>query len=90
MRALLVDRRRPAASGSGPAAGTPVVTLGPTGAWAELRAVPTDSLGVVPDGADPGAVSTVGVAGLTALHALRRTGPLLGRRLHGKAVIELT
>jgi NADPH:quinone reductase-like Zn-dependent oxidoreductase len=72
---------RAARDGSGPAAGTPVVTLRETGAWAELRAVPTTALGVVPDGADLGAISTVPVAGLTALRALRRTGPLLGRRI---------
>ncbi|MEU9081313.1 zinc-binding dehydrogenase [Streptomyces sp. NPDC048357] len=72
---------RPAADGSGPAAGTPVVTLGLGGAWAELRAVDTGWIGTVPPGADAGAVSTVPVAGTTALRALHRTGPLLGRRI---------
>ncbi|WP_020673240.1 zinc-binding dehydrogenase [Amycolatopsis nigrescens] len=71
---------RAAADGSGPAAGTRVVTLGETG-WAELRAVAAPRLGVVPDGADLGAVSTVPVAGLSALHVLRRMGPVLGRRV---------
>lgn len=71
---------RAAADGSGPPAGTPVVTLGESG-WAELRAVPATRLGVVPDGADLGAVSTVPVAGLSALHVLRRMGQLLGRRV---------
>ncbi|SFW77212.1 zinc-binding dehydrogenase [Amycolatopsis australiensis] len=70
-----------AADGSGPAVGTPVVTLGAGGGWAELRAVPVTMLGVVPDGADLGAVSTVPVAGLSALHVLRRMGQLLGRRV---------
>ncbi|CDR09398.1 hypothetical protein GCM10022420_055310 [Streptomyces iranensis] len=37
---------RAAADGSGPAAGTPVVTLGADGGWAELRAVDTGMLGV--------------------------------------------
>lgn len=69
-----------AADGSGPAAGTRVVTLGETG-WAELRAVPTRLLGVVPDGADLGAISTIPVAALTALRVLRRIGPALGRRV---------
>lgn len=69
-----------AADGSGPAEGTPVVTLGEAG-WAELRAVPATLLGVVPDGADLGAVSTIPVAGLSALHVLRRMGQLLGRRV---------
>lgn len=72
---------RAAADGSGPAAGTPVVTLGETGAWARLRAVDTDHIGVVPDGADPGAMSTIPVAATTALRALRRLGPVLGRRV---------
>ncbi|MCC3774229.1 zinc-binding dehydrogenase [Streptomyces sp. UNOB3_S3] len=72
---------RAAADGSGPAAGTPVVTLAPDGAWAELRAVDTDLIGTVPAGADPGAVSTIPVAGASALRALHRLGPILGRRI---------
>lgn len=36
---------------------------------------------MVPDDADLGAVSTVPVAGLSALHVVRRLGPLLGRRM---------
>ncbi|GAA4091817.1 zinc-binding dehydrogenase [Actinomadura miaoliensis] len=72
---------RAAADGSGPAAGTPVVTLGADGAWAELRAVDTDLIGTVPAGADLGAISTVPVAGASALRALRRIGPILGRRV---------
>lgn len=72
---------RAASDGSGPAAGTPVVTLGTEGAWAELRAVDTDLIGLAPDGADPGAISTVPVAGASALRALRRLGPVLGRRV---------
>ncbi|MEV5375809.1 zinc-binding dehydrogenase [Streptomyces nondiastaticus] len=72
---------RAAADGSGPAVGTPVVTLGTDGAWAELRAVDTDRMGVAPAGADPGALSTIPVAGATALRALHRLGPILGRRV---------
>ncbi|RCV54210.1 zinc-binding dehydrogenase [Marinitenerispora sediminis] len=72
---------RAAADGSGPAAGTPVVTFGMAGAWAELRAVDTGAIGAVPAGADLGAVSTVPVAGGSALRALHRLGPLLGRRV---------
>jgi NADPH:quinone reductase len=72
---------RAAADGSGPAAGTSVVTLGIDGAWAELRAVDTAWIGTVPPGADPGVVSTVPVAGASALRALHRTGPVLGRRI---------
>lgn len=70
-----------AADGSGPAAGTPVVTLAPAGAWAELRVADTAWIGAVPAGADPGAISTVPVAGATALRGLARIGPLLGKRV---------
>ncbi|MFI9721086.1 zinc-binding dehydrogenase [Streptomyces sp. NPDC052396] len=72
---------RAAADGSGPAVGTPVVTLGADGAWAQLRAVDTEMIGIVPAGADLGAISTVPVAGASALRALHRVGPLLGRRI---------
>ncbi|WP_342746859.1 zinc-binding dehydrogenase [Lentzea kentuckyensis] len=72
---------RAAADGSGPSASTPVVTIGPAGAWAQLRAVDTDALAVTPATADPGAVSTIPVAGLSALGALHRLGSLLGRRV---------
>jgi NADPH2:quinone reductase len=70
---------RAAADGSGPPAGTPVVTVGEAG-WSELRAVPAARLGVAPD-TDLGAISTIPVAALTALHVLRRMGQLLGRRV---------
>ncbi|MFD5075947.1 zinc-binding dehydrogenase [Streptomyces sp. NPDC058371] len=72
---------RAAADGSGPVAGTPVVTLGPDGAWAELRAADTDLTGVVPEGVDLGAVGTLPVAAGSALRALLRLGPILGRRV---------
>lgn len=72
---------RAAADGSGPPVGTPVVTLAPDGAWAELRAVDTDWIGTVPAGADLGAISTIPVAGGSALRALARIGPILGKRI---------
>ncbi|ONK13837.1 zinc-binding dehydrogenase [Streptomyces sp. MP131-18] len=72
---------RAAADGSGPAAGTPVVSLAADGAWAELRAVDTALLGAVPQGADLGAISTLPVAAGSALRGLHRLGPLLGRRV---------
>lgn len=70
-----------AADGSGPAAGSRVVTFGWGGAWAEFRAVDTDELAVVPDGVDLGSAAALPVAGVTALQAVRRLGPLLGRRV---------
>ncbi|APU15062.1 MULTISPECIES: zinc-binding dehydrogenase [Actinoalloteichus] len=72
---------RAAADGTGPAVGAPVVTFGADGAWAERRAVDTDFIGTAPDGADLGALSTVPVAGGSALRALHRLGPILGRRV---------
>ncbi|GAA0921562.1 zinc-binding dehydrogenase [Nonomuraea longicatena] len=72
---------RAAADGTGPAVGTPVTTLGLSGAWAELRAVDTGLIGTVPTTADPGAMSTLPVAAGTALRALRELGPILGRRI---------
>lgn len=72
---------RAAEDGSGPPAGTPVVTFGASGGWAELRAVPNSMIGIVPEGSDLGAISTVPVAGLSALRALRRVGDLLGKRV---------
>ena len=72
---------RAAADGTGPSEGSAVVTLGWNGAWAELRAVDTDLLGSVPDGVDHGTVSTLPVAATSALRALRRLGPILGRRV---------
>lgn len=70
-----------AADGTGPAVGTPVVTLGASGAWAELRAVDADLTGEVPPGADLGAAAALPVAAGSALRALRRLGPILGRRV---------
>ena len=72
---------QPAADGSGPAAGMPVVTFGWAGAWAERRAVGTGDLCVLPDGVDAGTAAALPVAGVTALRALRDLGPLLGRRV---------
>lgn len=70
-----------AVDGSGPAAGTRVVTFGWSGAWAELRAVDTAELAVVPEAVDLGLASALPVAGVTALQAVRRLGPLTGRRV---------
>jgi NADPH:quinone reductase-like Zn-dependent oxidoreductase len=72
---------RAAADGSGPAPGVAVTTLGWRHGWAELRAVDTANLAVVPDGIDLGAASTLPVAGVTALQALRGLGPVIGRRV---------
>jgi len=71
-----------AAASGGPPVGTRVVTTMSTQAgWAERRAVTIDELAVVPDDIDLAEASTLPVAGVTALRALRRSGALLGRRV---------
>jgi NADPH2:quinone reductase len=70
-----------AADGSGPKAGTRVVGILPSGAWAERVNCRTDALAALPDAVDDAAAATLPVAGLTAWHALRQGGLLLGRRV---------
>jgi NADPH:quinone reductase len=72
---------QPAADGAGPPAGSRVITFGWSGGWAELRAVSTAELAVLPAGVDLGAASTLPAAGVTALQALRALGSVLGRRV---------
>lgn len=72
---------RPAADGSGPPVGTRVVGLVRRGAWAQLVAVRTDRLAVIPDGVTDAQAATLPTAGLTALRALERGGFLLGKRV---------
>lgn len=72
---------RQAADGSGPNAGTRVVGLVGTGAWAEFAAVPTNMLAPIPDQVSFSQAATLPVAGLTALFAVRRGGSLLARRV---------
>lgn len=68
-----------AADGSGPKAGARVVGFLPVAAWAELLAIPTGSLAVIPDSVSFEAAATLPVAGMTALYALGKNGSLLGR-----------
>ena len=70
---------RAAADGSGPPEGTRVVGFLPSGAWAELVAVPTNALAALPDGVTSTEAATLPVAGLTALYGLEKGGNLLGR-----------
>lgn len=70
-----------AADGSGPPAGTRVVGFDGSGGWAQLRAVPTENLAVLPDSVDLGSAAALPVAGVTALQALRALGPVVGRRV---------
>jgi NADPH2:quinone reductase len=68
-----------AADGSGPKAGTRVVGLVRSGAWAEQAAVPTRWLAPIPDNVSFADASTLPVAGLTALKALAVGGLLVGK-----------
>jgi NADPH:quinone reductase-like Zn-dependent oxidoreductase len=70
-----------ARDGSGPPAGTRVATFGYSGGWAELRAAHTAELAAVPDELDLARAAAIPAAGVTALRALRRLGPLAGRRV---------
>ena len=70
-----------AADESGPKPGTRVVGLLPSGAWAERVNCRTHAVAALPDTVSEAEASTLPVAGLTALHALRQGGLLLGRKV---------
>jgi NADPH:quinone reductase len=73
--------RERARDGSGPAAGSRVVGLVGSGAWAQLVGVDTDMLGELPEQVSFEQAATLPVAGLTALKALDIIGPVLERRV---------
>lgn len=68
-----------AADGSSPPSGSRVVGFLPSGAWAELVAVPSHSLAVLPENVSFAQAATLPVAGLTALMGLDLRGALLER-----------
>lgn len=69
-----------ATDGSGPKEGARVVGLmGSGGSWAEQIAAPTNAIAELPDSVSFAQAATLPIAGLTALYALERGGPLLGR-----------
>ena len=70
-----------AADGSGPRPGARVVGILPSGAWAERVNCRTHAVAALPDAVGDGEAATLPVAGLTALHALRQGGLLLGRKV---------
>jgi NADPH2:quinone reductase len=72
---------QPAADGSGPKAGAQVVGYLPSGAWAELAAVPSNALAELPEKVSFSQAATLPVAGLTALFSIQKAGSLLGRRV---------
>jgi NADPH2:quinone reductase len=72
---------RAAADGSGPREGARVVGMLGSGAWAERVAAPTHAIAELPGAVSVTQAATLPVAGLTALYALERGGPLLGRNV---------
>lgn len=64
---------------SGPKNGARVVGLMKRGAWAEKVAVETTRLAELPDGITDAQAATLPVAGLSAYHALKKGGLLLGK-----------
>ena len=72
---------RAAADGSGTADGARTVGLVRRGAWAELVAVPTSQLAVLPASVTDAEAATLPTAGLTALRSLELAGSLLARRV---------
>ncbi len=72
---------RAAADGSGPPIGTRVAGFSPAGAWAERLAVGTSQLTVLPDSVDLASAAALPTAATTALRAVEKLGPILGRRV---------
>ena len=70
-----------AKQGGGPPAGARVVGYLLSGAWAERIRVPVQNVAALPDGVSDAQAATLPVAGLTALHALRQGGLLLGQKV---------
>lgn len=70
-----------AVDGSGPPVGTAVVSFAMGGALATRRAVRTADVAAIPEGVSFEAAAALPAAGVTALRAVRRLGPLLGRRV---------
>jgi len=64
-----------------PSIGTRVVGLLPVGSWAECVHAPVDFIAPIPDDVTDTQAASLPVAGLTALHALRKGGLLLGRKV---------
>jgi len=64
-----------------PLAGTRVVGLLVIGSWCERLHVPLSSISVIPEGITDAQAACLPLAGLTALHALRKGGFLLGKKV---------
>ncbi|MGH2374132.1 MAG: alcohol dehydrogenase catalytic domain-containing protein, partial [bacterium] len=65
----------------GPEVGSRVAAVVDQAGWAERAAAPVNRIGLLPDAVTFSQAATLGVAGLTALRALRVGGSLLGSRV---------
>lgn len=72
---------RAAADGSGPAAGEQVVGHPQQAGWAQLAAVSSNALAVLPERVDVARAAALPLAGLTALRLLRASGAVAGLRV---------
>jgi NADPH:quinone reductase len=72
---------RAAADGSGHPEGTRVVGLADTGAWADVVALSTHRMALIPDVVSDAQAATLPTAGLTALRSLEIAGLVLGKRV---------
>jgi NADPH:quinone reductase-like Zn-dependent oxidoreductase len=70
-----------AQQGAGPKVGARVVGMLASGAWADRIRAPAISVAEIPAGVTDAQAATLPVAGLTALHALRKGGLLLGKKV---------
>ncbi len=70
-----------AADGTGPAAGSRVVSRNARGGWAQLRTAQVGNIAVLPDSVSFEHAAVLPVAAVTALEALRAAGAILGRRV---------
>jgi NADPH2:quinone reductase len=70
-----------ARSGNGPKPGQRVAALIERAGWAERVAVPVSRLALMPDGIDLEQAAGLPMVGLTGLGLVRRSGPLIGRRM---------
>ena len=75
---IVIDRREVL---NAPPIGSRVVGLVGGGAWAARVNAPLQSIAMVPDGVSDAQAASLPVAGLTALHALRKGGLLLGKKV---------
>ena len=64
-----------------PRVGERVVGMLPVGAWAERVHAPLNAIAIIPEEVTDAQAASLPVAGLTALHALRKGGLLLGRKV---------